>query len=134
MNNWYQNKVYVGVGLLALLIMGWFIFFNGDKGGVTDVSSTLEKIENGNVRIAGVIECLPYRNEEESEGCVKGIKDAEGRFFAIDSAPVKFAENAMPTGTDVVAVGTYYAADMSNDESGPFLYDGVIVLESLTKQ
>lgn len=135
MNKWYQNKVYLGLGLLVILLIGGFVFFgNRDTEKVSDVSRVLEKTEDGNVRVVGQIECLPYKKSSDSQDCVKGIMDGEGRYFAIDSAKVKFVENTMPKGTPVVAVGAYFPADMSADESSVFLYDGVIVLKSLERE
>lgn len=139
MKNWYQNKILIAVLVLLVLIGGWFLFFGNDSDAKEQVlnndkaSSALENHEDG-VRVVGQIECLPYRKSTDDEGCVKGIKDEEGRYFALSSIAVKGVENTMPLGTPVVATGVFEPADTSNKESSVFSYEGVLVLKTLKRE
>lgn len=131
-----NKKLIIALAVLALLVVGWFVFFKSDTESVNEnaATSALEKTADGKVRVVGDIECLPYRKPSEDQGCVKGIKDSEGRYFSLNSFAVKGLENTLPLGTTVEAIGTYEPADKSNSESSVFVYDGVLVLTSLKRQ
>ncbi|MCR4279451.1 MAG: hypothetical protein NUV78_01795 [Candidatus Zambryskibacteria bacterium] len=139
MNTWYQNKIIIVAAVLVVLVAGWFLFFNNSSGinerdlNNDKATSALEKHEDG-VRIVGQIECLPYRKSVDDEECVKGIKDAEGRYFALDSIAIKGAERTLPLGTPVVATGIFEPADTSSKESNVFSYEGVLVIKTLSRE
>ncbi len=136
MKTWYKNKIVIAVIVLGLLLIGWFTLPEKQETVVesgNNASSALEKTEGG-VRVVGDIACLPYRNANKNDGCVKGIKDDEGRYYAINSFAIKGAENSIPLGTRVVAIGSYEPADTSNSESSIFSYSGVLVVTSLKRE
>lgn len=138
MKTWYQNKITIAVAVLVVLIVGWLIFFNNGSENSNELNnnestSALEKHEDG-VRIVGQIECLPYSKRVEDEECVKGIRDAEGRYFALDSIAIKGAERTLPLGTPVVATGVFEPADTSSKESSVFSYEGVLVIKTLSRE
>ena len=129
-----RKNLIIALSVLAVLAIGGLITFStggddADKSG--DVAAELRE---GEVKIMGKIECLPYRIVGANQECVKGIKGDDGRIYAIDSADVGFIENDMEEGTKVQAEGELVAADADNKESSVFSYDGVLELSSLKER
>lgn len=134
MNKWYQNKVFLGLILVA--VVGSFFLFGGkeDSRDRDNADNNEAEVGENEISVAGVIACLPYRSATAGQGCVKGVKGDDGKMYALNSISVNGLENAMNEGQKVTAIGEFEPADTSVDDSSVFVYDGVLVLSSLKKR
>ncbi len=128
MNTWYKNKIILAVVVLVLVVVGYLLFKgNSEVNSYADMT----EVRSGEIKVEGVISCLPYRIATAGAECVKSLKGDDGKDYALSSADVKGVENTMSEGTKVTAVGVFEQADTSVDDSSVFRYDGVIVLRTL---
>lgn len=134
MNQWYKNKIFLGV-LIILVVGGFFAFRGSDKGSESlNEDNDIVEVREGEISVTGEITCLTYRSATPGQSCVKALKGDDGKMYALNSTGVGGAELAMPEGTKVTAVGVFEVADTSVDDSSVFRYDGVLVLSSLKKR
>lgn len=132
MQEWYKNKVFLGV-ILVLVVSGFFLFGSSKDNDSTRDNDEVEIGEN-EISVNGVIACLPYRSATPGQGCVKGVRGDDGKMYAVNSITLNGIENTMDEGQKVTAVGEFEPADTSVDDSSVFRYDGVLVLSSLKKR
>lgn len=129
MNTWYKNKLIIAAA--AILIVGGFFLFKSDSTS-DEIAKDLEgDVEQGEMIVKGEIACLPYRSATPGQGCVKGVKGDDGKFYALNSIAVRNIENSMEEGTEVTAIGVFEEADTTVNDSSVFRYDGVLVVRKL---
>ncbi len=137
MNTWYKNKIVIAAAVVALILIGFFLYSGGSEGDKA-VEPTLKKEDatalNGkSLTVNGEIKCLPYKKEDPNQMCVKGIEGDDGVIYALNGSAIKSPELKLTTGTLVTAKGVFEVANQ-NSESDVFVYDGVLVLTSIAKQ
>jgi hypothetical protein len=133
MNQWYKNKIFLGV-LLVLVVGGFFLFGRSDDNGRNSRDDDEVELRGNEISIKGTIECLPYKAATAGQGCVKGVRGEDGKMYALNSITLNGIENTINEGQKVTAVGEFEPADTSVDDSSVFTYDGVLVLSSLRKR
>lgn len=125
MNNWYKNRTVAAlVLLLVLLLGGWLVMRGGDNDGEIkeNESSEVAEVKTGEIKVEGVIACLP--NSGTGENCVKGVKGDDNKMYALNI----FTD--LKIGAKVTAYGKYEPAT-KNAEAGTFQYDGVLDVRTL---
>lgn len=127
-----KNKILL---LVFILLLAFFSFLSYEKNTNNDLKSIESEMSSelgsDEILVRGSISCLEYREDNSSGDCIKGIKGDDGILYALDSSKVRFAENNMSVGTEVLASGKFNKANTEISESSVFVYDGVLVLSRI---
>ncbi len=133
---WYKNKFFLGA-LVVVVAASFFVFRGGDENNDRENDRQDEsnaELRDGEIAVEGEIACLPYNITVAGQDCVKALKGADGKMYALNTIEVNRIENTFEVGTKVSAVGVFEVADRSVNDSSVFSYDGVLVVRKLEKK
>lgn len=129
-----MNTKFITGLVVLVLIIGGFMFFNGDANndgevtGVPPKEISLTDPKDGEIAVMGKLECVPLKSGVAPSGdnCVIGLHGDDGKFYAMDNSKVEIIGKGLNPEAPVRIVGKYTAVDNSSEEAGIFAYDGVM--------